>query len=146
MINLTIREQLGLALYQEGLTSGLRKAGDYFVNPGKAVDDIGKWHKEKIKKFNNSDKDRQKPSKKSTVTKLEPNQDPYYHRAGELDGRPSKTKPVDKPDPNKKSEGFTGAHAVGATMLATGIGLGAHSLYKKWKKKKKEKELRNKRY
>jgi hypothetical protein len=153
MINLTIREQLGLALalYQEGFISGLRKVGDRFVNPGKIGDDISKakdkvvaFHKEKIKDFNNSD--RQKPSKKSTVTKLEPNQDPYYHRAGELDGRPSKTKPVDKPDPNKKSEGFTGAHAIGATMLATGVGLGAHSLYKKWKKKKKEKELRNKKY
>jgi hypothetical protein len=181
MINLTIREQLGLALYQEGLISGLRKAGDIFVNPGKAVgelkDKFVALNKKAWNKHTNSDKDKQKPTittstkdksgskqepSKTTTTssnsnhhqageldgriksKPKPSQDPNYHRADELDSRPSKTKP--KPDKPEKSEGFTGAHAIGATMLATGIGLGAHSLYKKWKKKKKEKELRNKRY
>ena len=187
MINLTIREQLALALYQEGFFDTIRKFGDRLENPGKIGDDISKakdkfvalnkkaWKKHSWNKHTNSDstpttttksKSEPKPKQEQSKTvssdsnyhqageldgriksKPKPNQDPYYHRAGELDDRPSKTKPKqNKPDPNKKSEGFTGAHAVGATMLATGIGLGAHSLYKKWKKKKKEKELRNKKY
>ena len=43
--------------------------------------------------------------------------------------------------PEKKG-GFTQAHAIGGAMLATALGLGAHKLYKKYKRGKKRDKLK----
>ena len=61
---------------------------------------------------------------------------------------PTPEKPVEKPSTPEKPKspenkgGFTQAHAIGGAMLATALGLGAHKLYKKYKRGKKRDKLK----
>ena len=109
-----------------GLIEWLRKKGDKFTGekyprseqkakPKSEKKGIIQWHKEKIKAFNKN----------------------------QHDGSPKPTPKPEKTTPKPENKGgFTQAHAIGGAMLATALGLGAHKLYKKYKRGKKRDKLK----